>query len=146
VREIWIVLAKYFAAILLIFGIYVMSLVYALILDRYGEPDWGPIYAGYLALALHASFLVAVGLLMSSLTESQVVAATLAIGTFLMLWFADSVSYLLPPPLDSVAINLSLIGHFKPMVSGSVFVSDIGYYVTGTMLALFLTTRGLAER
>ena len=46
---------------------------------------------------------------MSSITESQVVAAALSIGTFLMLWFADSVSYLLPPPFDSFAINLSLI-------------------------------------
>ena len=95
------------------------SLVYAAILDRYGEPDWGPIYAGYLALALHASLLVAVGLLMSSLTENQVVAAALSIGTFLMLWFADSVSYLLVPPFDSVAINLSLIGHFKPTASAA---------------------------
>ena len=49
-----------------------------------------------------------------------------------MLWFADSVSYLLPPPFDSLAINLSLIGHFKPMVQGSVFVSDIGYFVTAS--------------
>ena len=122
------------------------TLLYAVILDRYGEPDWGPIYAGYLALALHASLLVAVGLLMSSITESQVVAAALSIGSFLMLWFADSVSYLLPPPFDSFAINLSLIGHFKPMVSGSVFLSDIGYFVTASMLALFLTAWGLAQR
>ena len=51
-----------------------------------------------------------------------------------------------PAPLDAVAINLSLIGHFKPMVSGSVFLSDIGYFVTASMLALFLTAWGLAQR
>jgi gliding motility-associated transport system permease protein len=146
VREIWIVLAKYLAALLLVYAIYVVSLVYALILNRYGEPDWGPIYSGYLALALHASLLVAIGVLMSSLTESQVVAATLAVGTLLMLWFADSVAYLLPPPFDAVALNLSLIGHFRPMVRGSVFLSDIGYFVSGAMMALFIATRGLAER
>ena len=39
---------------------------------------------------------------MSSLTENQVVAAALTLGTALMLWFADSVSYLLPPPFDSL--------------------------------------------
>ena len=134
------------AVFLLVLGIFALSLVYAVILDRYGDPDWGQIYAGYLALALHASLLVAVGLLMSSITENQVVAAALSIGTFLMLWFADSVSYLLSPPFDSLALNLSLIGHFKPMVSGSVFVSDIGYFVTLSLLALFLATRRLAER
>jgi ABC-2 type transport system permease protein len=146
VRELSVVLAKYAATLMLVIGIFALSLVYAVILDRYGEPDWGQIYAGYLALTLHASLLVAVGLLMSSITESQVVAAALSIGTFLMLWFVDSMSYLLPPPFDSLAINLSLIGHFKPMVSGSVFLSDIGYFVTATMLALFLTAWGLAQR
>jgi ABC-2 type transport system permease protein len=146
VHELSVVIAKYAATLALVIGMFAASLVYAWILDRYGEPDWGPIYAGYLALALHASLLVAVGLLMSSLTENQVVAAALSIGTFLMLWFADSVSYLLPAPLDSVAINLSLIGHFKPMVSGSVFLSDVGYYITASMLALYLASWQLAQR
>ena len=49
-------------------------------------------------------------------------------------------------PFDSVVLNLSLIGHFRPMATGSVFVSDIGYFMSGTLLALFLTTRRLAER
>jgi ABC-2 type transport system permease protein len=83
---------------------------------------------------------------MSSLTENQVVAAAASLGTFLMLWFSDSVAYLLPHPLDLVAINLSLIGHFTPLVGGSVFLSDAGYYLTLSMLALFLTTRVLSER
>src|SRR5258708_19893833 len=146
VRELSVVLAKYAATLTLVIGIFSLTLVYAVILHRYGEPDRGPISAGYLALALHASLLVAVGLLMSSITESQVVAAALSIGAFLMLWFADSVSYLLSPPFDSFAINLSLIGHFKPMVSGSVFLSDLCYFVTPSMLALFLTASGLAHR
>src|SRR2546421_2423291 len=146
VREISIVLAKFLATLALVVGMFAGSLAYAAVLGLYGDPDWGPIYSGYLAVALHASLLVAIGLLMSSLTENQVVAAALSLGVFLMLWFADSVAYLLPPPLDSFAINLSLIGHFKPTTSGSVFLSDIGYFVTASLLALFLTTRNLAER
>ena len=93
-----------------------------------------------------AALVVSIGLLMSSLTENQVVAAALTLGAVLMLWFADSVSYLLPAPLDVLALNLSLIGHFRPMVTGSVFVSDICYFVSLALLALFLTTRRLTER
>ena len=48
--------------------------------------------------------------------------------------------YLPPVPLDLVAINVSLIGHFTPFVSGSMFLSDVGYYVSLALLALFLTT------
>ncbi len=146
VREVWIVLAKFLAAYLLVLGLYACSLVYAAILGVYGEPDWGPIFSGYTALALLAALLVAVGLYMSSLTENQVVAAAGSLGTFLMLWFADSVAYLLPRPLEVFALNASLIGHFKPLVSGSVFVSDAGYFLTLAALALFLACRGLVTR
>jgi ABC-2 type transport system permease protein len=83
---------------------------------------------------------------MSSLTENQVVAAALSLGTFLMLWFADSMAYLLPKPLELFAVNLSLIGHFKPLAGGEVFLSDIGYFITLSLLALYLTTRRLMER
>ena len=146
VAEVWIVLAKFIAAYALVLGMYALSVVYAVILGAYGEPDWGPVASGYLALALFAALLVAVGLLMSSLTENQVVAAAGSLGVLLMLWFADSVAYLLPQPLEAVVVNLSLIGHFKPLATGSVFLSDGGYFLTVAMLALFLATRRLAER
>ena len=146
VREVWVVLAKLLANLALVAGLYAASGSYALILGRYGEPDWGPIYGGYLALLLLALMLVSIGLLMSSLTENQVVAAAASLGAFLMLWFADSVSYLLPRPLDLLAINLSLIGHFTPVVTGSLFLSDVGYYLTMSGLACFLATRLLTER
>jgi ABC-2 type transport system permease protein len=146
VREIAIVLAKFFATLALVIGMIAASVAYAVVLGLFGDPDWGPIWSGYLALALHASLLVSIGLLMSSLTENQVVAAALSLGSFLMLWFADSVAYLLPQPLNLLAVNLSLIGHFKPMVTGSVFLSDVGYFLSISLLALFLAVRRLAER
>jgi ABC-2 type transport system permease protein len=146
VREIWIVLAKYLSAMALVATLLLLSFSYALILQAYGAPDLGPIYGGYVALLLLASLLVAVGAMWSSLTENQVVAASASLGTFLMLWFADSVAYVLPAPVDLFFVNASLLGHFAPMSRGSLFLSDVGYYVTGTLLALFLTTRVLADR
>ena len=146
VPEISIVLAKFLASYALVLSVYAASILYALVLGIYGDPDWGPIYAGYVAVALLAGLLVAVGVAMSTLSENQVVAAAGSLGIFLMLWFADSVAYLLPAPLDALAIGLSLIGHFKPLVSGSVFLSDVGYFITLSFLALFLATRKVADR
>jgi gliding motility-associated transport system permease protein len=146
VPELAIVLAKFFAALSLMLLIFAFSLAYAVVLGLYGDPDWGPIYAGYLAIVLHAALLIALGLLASSVTENQVVAAALSLGAFLMLWFADSAAYLLPRPLELFVLNLSLIGHFKPAASGEVFLSDIGYFVTLSLLALFLTTWRLSGR
>jgi ABC-2 type transport system permease protein len=146
VSETAIVMAKFMATFALILAMIVGSTVYAILLGIYGDPDWEPIYGGYLALVLLAAFLVSIGIFMSSLTENQVVAAALTLGTTLMLWYADSVSGILPPPIDSLALNLSLIGHFHPLATGSVFLSDIGYFVTMTLLMLFLTIRRLEAR
>ena len=63
-----------------------------------------------------------------------------------MLWFADSAAYMVPAPLNALVINLSLIGHFTTFVSGSLFLSDAGYYLTLSLLALFLTTRVVTDR
>lgn len=146
VEEIWLVLAKFGAILALVLGTYLLAGCYAIILAIYGSPDWGPIFGGYLALSLLASLLVSLGLLMSSLTENQVVAAAASLGLFLMLWFADSVSAILSEHLGLVATNLSLIGHFHPMVTGSLFLSDAAYFVSLTLLALFLAALRLRVR
>lgn len=146
VGEVWIVLAKFLATYAVMLAIYALAGVYALILGWVGDPDWGPILIGYVAMALLAALLVAVGVLASSLTENQVIAAALSLGLFLMLWFADSLAPMLPSSLEPLALNLSLIGHFKPMATGSVFVSDAMYFVTAALAALWLAARRLADR
>lgn len=146
VADVWIVLAKFIATWLVMLGIYALSLAYPIVLAWLGDPDWGPIVTGYATLTLLAALLVAMGVLASSLTENQVIAAALSLGLFLMLWFADSVSPLLPLPLQPLAVNLSLIGHFRPMVTGSVFLSDAMYFVSLAMVALWLASRRLADR
>jgi ABC-2 type transport system permease protein len=146
VSEVWIVLSKFMATYVVLLAIYALSMVYALVLYWLGDPDWGPIVVGYLALALLAALLVAIGVLASSLTENQVVAAALSLGAMLMLWFADSVGPLLPSGLEPVALNLSLVGHFRPLATGSVFLSDVMYFISLAMAALWLASRRLAER
>src|SRR3989441_7181105 len=58
VREIWIVLAKYLAALALIVGLLVLSGTYAVGLGLYGEPDWAPIYGGGLVVGVFSCPLV----------------------------------------------------------------------------------------
>ncbi|MFO1326597.1 MAG: ABC transporter permease subunit [Rubrivivax sp.] len=146
VAEVWIVLAKFAAAYAVLLAIFALSGTYAAVLAWVGEPDFGPVASGYAALALLAALLVAVGVLASSLTENQVIAAALSLGLFLMLWFADSMAPVLPPALQPLALNLSLIGHFKPLATGSVFLSDAMYFVSLTLAALWLAARRLADR
>ena len=70
-----IVLAKFFAALLLyVIGISV-TLVYSVVLAFIAQPSWGYILGNYLGLLLVGAALISVGLFISSITENQLVAA-----------------------------------------------------------------------
>ena len=146
VREIEIVLAKFAASMILIVAMLGLSAGDAVVLAIYGHPDWGPIYTGYLGLLLFAGALVAVGLLISSLTSNQIVAAVICLGLFFLSWMIDSVGYLLPDPFDTASVNLSLLAHLSPFALGSVFLSDVGFFLSVILVGLFLSVRALARR
>ena len=146
VTETQVVLAKFVASMSLIVLMLVLSGAYAVVLAIYGNPDWGPIFSGYLGLVLLGAALVGVGLLTSALTTNQVIAALLSLSVFLLLWIIDEYGYLLPEPFDSLVVNMSLSVHFKPFATGSMYLSDVAFYLSATMLTLFFSVRALAWR
>lgn len=144
--ESQVVLAKFAASMSLIVLMLLLSGAYAIVLDIYGNPDWGPIFSGYLGLVLLGAALVGVGLLTSALTSNQIIAALSSLSVFLLLWIIDEYGYLLPEPYDSLVVNMSLSVHFKPFATGSMYLSDVAFYLSATMLTLFLSVRALAWR
>lgn len=146
VREVEIVLAKFLASMSVVVVMIILSGVYPLVLALYAAPDWGPIYGGYLGLILLGGALVAIGLLVSALTANQLVAAVVSLGVFLLLWMVETLGHLLPSPFDALAVNVSLLAHFTPMWGGALFLSDVGFFISVTLLALFLGVRALARR
>jgi len=146
VSEAQIVLAKFAASFGLLVLMLLLSAAYPIVLALYGDPDWGPIYSGYLGLVLLGGALVGCGLLASTLVSNQIIAALLSLSLFLLLWIIDDFGYLLPDPLDTLVVNLSLSGHFKPFATGSLYLSDAAFYVSATLLTLFLSARALAQR
>ena len=146
VTEAQIVLAKFAASFGLLVLMLLLSAAYPIVLALYGDPDWGPIYSGYLGLVLLGGALVGCGLLASTLVSNQIIAALLSLSLFLLLWIIDDFGYLLPDPLDTLVVNLSLSGHFKPFATGSLYLSDAAFYVSATLLTLFLSARALAQR
>src|SRR4029077_17019511 len=124
----------------------ILSSAYAIVLAIYGDPDWGPIFSGYLGLMLLAAALVGVGLLTSALTNNQIIAALLSLSVFLLLWIIDEYGYLLPDPFSSLLVNFFFSGHFNSFATGSVYFSDVAFYLSAAMLALFLSVRALGWR
>jgi ABC-2 type transport system permease protein len=146
VREIEIVLAKFVASLTLLALMLALTLSDAIVLGIYGEPDWGPIYSGFLGLLLLAAALSAIGLAVSGLTSNQIVAAAVAMGVGILLWMIDSIGYLLPEPFDTIVTSLSLVAHFTPFATGALFLSDLGFFLTVILACLLLSMRTLARR
>jgi ABC-2 type transport system permease protein len=146
VSEVAIVLAKFAAGMSLIALMLILSASYALALGLFGNPDFGPIYSGYFGLFLFGSTLVGTGLLASALTANQVVAALVSLSLFLLLWIIDDFGYLLPSPFDTLVVNLSLSVHFRSFAVGSIYLSDVGFFVSVALLMLLLSVRALARR
>ena len=146
VRESQVVLAKYVASMAVVLAMIALTGAYGIVLAAFGSPDLGPIYSGYIGLALLASTLVSLGLIVSALTSNQVVAAIVTIGISFLLWTIDSLAGMMPEGLERILISLSLLAHFTPFATGALYTSDVGFFVSTTLLALFLAMRALARR
>ncbi len=146
IREIEIVLAKFVATLAIVALMLALTSSYSIVLGLFGDPDWGPIYSGYLGLLLLGGALIAVGLVVSGLTSNQIVAAVVSLGLFLLLWMVDSMAYLLPSPFDTIVMGFSLLGHFRPFATGALYLSDVGFFLSVIATGLFLSVRSLARR
>ena len=89
-----IVMGKFFAALLL-YGIGIgITLLYAVIIAFKASPDWLVVSGNFLGLLLLGGMIIAIGLLVSCLTESQLISVIGTFGISLALLLIDSLSSL----------------------------------------------------
>ena len=122
------------------------DLYYVLLLYIFGEPDTGPVLSGYLGLLLHGAAALAVGLLGSSLSGNQVVAAVLGIAILLILEFVDRIAVLVTGTAADVLNGLSLNAHAADFGRGVIDTENIVYFLSLVAVFLFLTIRSLETR
>lgn len=143
-----IVLGKFLAAFLLFtIGISIL-LVFAIIIATKITPDWLVIMGNFFGLLLLGGMIIAVGLLISCLTESQFVAA---LGTFLAsfaLLMIDSVGSLFSGSKWVVSVTdfLSISQRYSNFVQGLMQYDDIIFFISMIALFLFLTVRILDRK
>ena len=145
-REYEVVFAKFIASMAVIAAMLILSLSYPIILEIFGDPDWGPLYSGYLGLTLLAGALTALGLAISALTSNQIIAAVVSMGLFFLLWMFESLGALLPAPYDSVVTDLSLSVRITPFLTGSMYFTDFGFFLSMILFGLLASVRALARR
>jgi len=110
--------------------------------------DTGPLMASYLGLLLLSSALLALGVLTSSLTQNQVVAAFLGIMLVMVLWFLPLLTQVLgeDSTMGSFLGYAGLSDHYFNFGQGVIDSRDVLYMLSLTFGALFVATRILESR
>ncbi|MGH7843185.1 MAG: ABC transporter permease [Candidatus Binataceae bacterium] len=138
-----IVAGKFIAAAAFTLIMVALAWIFPAILMIFGNPEVGVMFAGYLALALLALSFVAVGIFTSSLTNNQIIAAISSFGILILLYVISWPAEAGAGVLWAVLKYLSLPDHFSTMVRGVIDTSDVVFFLSAILLALFLTQRSV---
>ena len=143
-----VVLGKFFAALLLfVLGISI-TIVFAIILATKVSMEWLVFIGNFLGLTLLGGMIIAIGLVISCLTESQFIAAlgTFAISFLLMLvdnltsvfqgvtWMAPIVSF------------VSVSSRYANFTSGLIRYDDLIFFLSMQALFIFIAVRVLDRK
>ena len=121
VRTRALVVGKWLACWMTSLVVLAPALAAVVLLALWGEPDRGPVIAGFVGLALFAGAAGAIGVLASALTASQAVAAVTASFTGLLLWLADLGS---TTSFAGALVQVSLRERLRAFASGAVDSAD----------------------
>jgi ABC-2 type transport system permease protein len=146
VRDWEVVIGKYLASMVFLLGTLALTLYYTVLLVVYADPDPGPIYAGYLGLILYGAAALAIGLLTSTLTSNQIVAAAVAMGILLVLYFAEAASGSLGTTASNIIGQVGIKSHFDDFERGIIDTRHVVYFICFIAFFLFLTIRALEIR
>lgn len=142
-----IVLGKYFAAVAVFFVTMLFSLVYPLVLFAYAHPVMSEVVSSYVGFILLWSAFIAIGLFISSLTESQMIAGVCTFAVLFGIYYLDkpaiaSTNYIAGVIYDSIA----LFDHYDGFQTGVISIRDVVYYLSFTFTFIFLTIRVMDRR
>jgi ABC-2 type transport system permease protein len=145
-----VILGKYFAALAMAGILLLATLIYPIAMFVWpwhlGSLDWGPVWSGYVGLFLFSSAGIAMGLLFSSLTESQIIAFFVTAFLLTFLQIVGALVQFLPGVLgDSIAF-VSFSSRYEPFARGLIDTRAIIYFLSIAVLCLLIAFRSLESR
>lgn len=146
ISSVEVLLGKFFACFSLYSIIVSLTMVYFVILEAYGSPDWGPIFSGYLGYLFLGATFISVGILASAVTENQIVAVLLSFGILLLFWLIDWSASFAGPTAAKILQYMSFIEHLEDFQRGVIDSKDVVFYLSFSFFCLFLTTRVVESR
>jgi ABC-2 type transport system permease protein len=138
-----IIIGKFLGAMALYALMLSLTLIHIGVLFWYGEPEWGPVFSGYLGLLLMGGSFISIGLAISSMTKNQIVAGVSTFAVLLLFWIINWMGDASGTTTQSVLAYLSILEHFDDFSKGVIDTTHLTYYVSFITLGLFLTAKSM---
>ena len=144
-----IVMGK-FLALLTIYAIPTAVIcLYPLIMSRFGTVPMANAYVAILGFFLYGMLAIAIGVMVSSLTESQVISSVLTFIILFLMYMMTAICSLISTTGNLLTKLLSCLDAATPysiMLNGTLDLKSVVYFVSMTALALFLTVQFIQKR
>jgi len=134
-----IVMGKYLGSLIFFTVIILSSTVYYFIIAFYGAPDRMAALGGYIGIWLEGAAFIAVGMMVSSWTKSQTIAAIVGYMMLFLLYFSLSfVDYFSGRAADFLR-QMSTMTHMANFAAGLVTLADVVYYLSIIIFCIIVT-------
>lgn len=151
VRDHEVILGKFLGAWGLVLLLIASTALYPILMFNWpwhlGALDPRPVFSGYVGLVLYSAAAVSIGLLISALTETQVIAFFI---TFVVLFALHFVGFGLEnmdsPLLRNVIAFISFDTRLAPFARGMINTRDVVYFLSITVGCLMAAFRALERR
>lgn len=144
-----IVMGK-FLALLTIYAIPTgVICLYPLIMSRFGTVPMANAYVAILGFFLYGMLAIAIGVMVSSLTESQVISSVLTFVILFLMYMMTAICGLISTTgnlLTKLLCCLDTATPYSDMLNGTLDLQSVVYFVSMTVLALFLTVQFIQKR
>jgi ABC-2 type transport system permease protein len=150
--DLQVILAKYFAGVVLVIISLLPTLVYYFSVYQMGLPpgnlDSGSIWGSYIGLFFLGASFVAIGIFASSITDNQIISFILAvfISFILYMGFEFVYTFIVSGKAGLIIESLGLNAHYAAMSRGVIDTRDLIYFASVTVIFILMTKLSLESR
>jgi ABC-2 type transport system permease protein len=146
VTELEVILAKFLASWAFYGILWAPTILYFFFIGHYSDIDALPIVSGYLGVLLIGGAFLSMGVLASSLTSNQIIAAVITFFATGGLFLVGLGEYLWPTGNTTFLHFMNLWSHMEDWTKGLVDTRHMVYCVSIMIFALFCSVRALESR
>ncbi|MCK4906690.1 MAG: ABC transporter permease [Spirochaetes bacterium] len=141
-----IILGKFFAAMTLVMICIIGTLFYVVLIMFNGSIEIGPLFSGYLGLVFITSVFVSIGLVTTSISESQIVAGILGFGISIIMILLHNVAGSTQGTLGTILKEFMPTWHYTDFGSGVIDFKHIVYFLLWIVFSLSISVKSLEAK